>query len=79
MESGRDPNELNPEGNAPIHSLATKKKQDLLVTLLIYGEDVDIEKKSSQGDTALKLALEELKVFSKFIRAIAQWLGVSLS
>lgn len=68
METGTvDPNSLNYEDNAPIHSLikwkAKKKKEksvrmELLVTLLTFGDiPVDIEKEDGDGNRALHLAV----------------------
>ena len=64
MEASTDANALNSHGRAPLHSLVEKKavdkeeklkKMSLLVTLLTYG-DVDIDKATSAGETALHIA-----------------------
>ena len=67
LEKGEtDPNSLNSEENAPIHSLVKKKakgkknqkeKMHLLVTLLTFG-DVDIDMLNGDGYTALHLAVQ---------------------
>ena len=67
MDKGEtDPNSLNSEENAPIHSLVKRKakgkknqkeKMHLLVTLLTFG-DVDINMLNGDGYTALHLAVK---------------------
>ena len=70
MDKGEtDPNSLNSEENAPIHSLVKRKakgkknqkeKMHLLVTLLTFG-DVDIDMLNGDGYTALHLAVKVIR------------------